>query len=636
MRKRTIGLIIPGLSLCLAAGACHDTSKGDSDSPRAETPAAVDNAGAPGLAGSDCAGVELAGDRDPAEKQHRLLDAVTTLSFNRDLLSDFGVDVVNFEATSASLEPHSLAVRPHQEAAFAAAGSCLHVSLDEGHFVEFAGGSVAHRGGPTLSHGGEAVSLAGFEIQPLGEDRRIALVAQDGATLFHGTMPHHDIDPESGLFDLFNVDLQVTEALATRWKRPELAGLVVGMLSMRAQIDGWDPSSVEIAPPPCGNWDGDVDVAMIGMSSVQQTYRGSGRVVITPSARLKNVGTANVPWYSKFSGTFEPYDNDQHPFLVWGLYREKNGIFEQLGYSHIKHAFLTINANCDASACRNSHILGLGCEDVYGVGTNLTPLGPRDEIKPHAGVWAHCNEPAPGTPSFFDQQAPFCVQDNSGGGLPPFTHRLSVDEAELGDSDANYYFTSWYVVRADVEPYNNMAWRKIVPSFSGSGWSFNFDSSFQNGSVLDAWIDPETPPAGSANGRVAVADAGNAQVVVQTKPLSRGFYKYAYTLHNHDFDPEIDSFTVPLAPGVEPRNLRFYDQDDRTSTDWTVEVVPGESITWRAPATFNQLKWTEMFTVSFAAEAAPVAGNVAITRADTGAQSVISSLGVGTAGALGQ
>ena len=68
---------------------------------------------------------------------------------------------------------------------------------------------------------------------------------------------------------------------------------------------------------------------------------GHGTVVFTPSSSLKNnvndgslqvtipnqgaLGTSNVPWaadipwYTKFSGSFPPYGNDQHPFLIWNM-----------------------------------------------------------------------------------------------------------------------------------------------------------------------------------------------------------------------------------------------------------------------------------------------------------------------------
>ncbi len=639
--KYMTGLSTAGLSVWLVSAlvGCqpNDAPPNPAGDPTAATDTEIEvaapNEQARDQTGDRCAGVELATDRDPSEVNLRLSGAISSLSFNDALLADFGVKVTDAEAAVATATQHSLSTHPHTITSFASSASCLYLGLQEGHFIEFVGGSISHRGGPTLSAeatNSKDVSMSGFNLVPVGKEQELTVTSATGEVLFHGTMPHHETDPESGLFHLFNIDLQVSEDLAARWQRPDMAGLVVGMLSVRGMIEGWDPVALAMAAPACGDWSGDVDVAMVGMSTVQQTFRGSGRVVITPSARLKNNGTANVPWYSKFSGTFEPYGNDQHPFLVWDLYREHNGVFEQLAHSQIKHGFLTINSNCKPDACRDSHILGLGCEDVYGVGTNLTPLGPRDEISPHAGVWAHCNEPVPNTPSYFDREAPFCFQDHSGSDESVFKHRLSVRESELALADAKYYFTSWYVVRDDVEPYNNMAWREITPAFNNNAWTFNFASGFNNGSVLDAWVNPSNPGPGNASGRVTVEGAGNVHTAVQTTDLGRGFTKYVYSLRSHDFDPEINSFTVPLAAGVQVLGPRFYDMDGRSSTDWTVEITPGESVTWTAPSEIANLPWGTMYSFSFIATAAPVAGEVGFTRSDTGTQIPVASLGVGT------
>src|SRR5690606_23535220 len=90
---------------------------------------------------------------------------------------------------------------------------------------------------------------------------------------------------------------------------------------------------------------------------------GSGNMVITPSATLKNnvnegtarptvandplgtsteLWTASIPWYQKFTAPSPPYNNDQHPYLIWNMYRTNpDGSFEQIGRSGVKHASLT-------------------------------------------------------------------------------------------------------------------------------------------------------------------------------------------------------------------------------------------------------------------------------------------------------
>src|SRR5690606_22348495 len=68
--------------------------------------------------------------------------------------------------------------------------------------------------------------------------------------------------------------------------------------------------------------------------------------------------TADVAWYQKFTGNSAPYGNDQHPYLIWNLYRlYPDGSIEQIGRSGVKHAFLTVNSRC-ISQCGGGHQLG--------------------------------------------------------------------------------------------------------------------------------------------------------------------------------------------------------------------------------------------------------------------------------------
>jgi hypothetical protein len=624
-----IGWIITGIGVSFAAGltGCQ-ASDIETSRSRESDPARTGQASATQNTTSNCPDDGIAGDPNADADLTRLTGVVTSLAFNQALLADVGVKVTNLEATTSAAGQHPLSVLPEPATSFAASTACLRLSLLEGRFLDFAGGSIRHDGGPTLRGNDDSISLAGFELRAGSEPQSLELLTSAGESLFHGTLPHHEIDASRGVFDLFNVDLQVSAALAARWKRPELTGLVVGVLTLRADIEGWDAFEVPAAPPLCSDWSGDKDVALIAMSSIQQTFRSSGRVVITPSARLKNVGSGNVPWHSKFTGTFPPYNNDQHPFLVWALYRETGGVIEMVAQSDVKHAFLTINSNCEPGACTQGHILGVGCEDVYGVGTNTAHLGPRSEITASTGVWAHCNEPAPSTASHFDQVAPFCSQDNNGGAENDFAHRLVVHDTDLSVAGAKYYFASWYLVRDDVNIFNNMGWREITPSFSGSTWTFGLGTSFLNGSALDAWVNPLAPPAGSANVIHAEPGAGAVQVAVKTTDLGRGFFKYVYAVHNHDFDPQVASFSVPLAAGVTPSQLRFIDLDDATPNNWTATITPGDSVTWTAPAG-ARMPWGTMFTFAFVANVAPVPGSVEVTGPGLANPISVTSIGVG-------
>jgi hypothetical protein len=497
-------------------------------------------------------------------------------------------------------------------------------------------GRITHTGGPTLSRAGSAVSLTGFELRVGDDPRTFDIVTPSGDRILLGTLPHYEIDSTSGLLDVFNVDLAVTPALAALWHAPHLAGTVIGTLSLRARLassSGVSSSSLagtvddgNVPLNACDDFSGNVDVALIGMDSIQQQGRLSDKVVITPSARLKNVGTANVPWQARFSGSFPPYNTDQHPYLVWSLFREVGGVFEPLAYSDVKHAFLTINANCSPGACTLSSVLGLGCEDVYGVGTNGTHLAPRTEILPHAGTWAHCNFPVPNTPCHFDQVAPFCSQDNNGSTEGVLVHRLVASDSELSVPGANYYFAAWYVVRDDINIFNSMGWRKIVPSRSGDTWSFALNTAYRQGSVLDAFVDPAAPPSPNRlNVTFKDPAAGSAQIAVTATSLGNERFRYVYVIMNHDFDPKLSAITLPLAPNLTIEQPTFSDGDDNPANNWMLTPGIGE-LTWVAPESSARLTWGTALTITFIANGPPVTNTSRLTRSDTGGPIFIKTL----------
>ena len=406
---------------------------------------------------------------------------------------------------------------------------------------------------------------------------------------------------------------------------PHLAGTVVGTLSLRARVASPLVAAASVQPAPstsgpgpanaCDDFSGNVNVALIAMDSIQQQGRVGDQVVITPSAILKNVGTANVPWQARFSGSFPPYNTDQHPYLVWALFREVGGVFEPLAYSDVKHAFLTINSNCAPGACRIGSVLGLGCEDVYGVGTNGTHLAPRSEILPHAGTWAHCSFPAPNTPSHFDQVAPFCSQDNNGGNEGTLVHRLVASDAELSVAGANYYFASWYVVRDDINIFNSMGWRKIVPSLSGGNWNFALSGAYRQGSVLDAFVDPATQTPTRLNATYTDPTAGSVQIAATATDLGGGRFRYVYSLMNHDFDPKLRAITLPMGANLVIEQPTFLDGDQDATNTWMRSVGIGEQ-TWVSPKASARLAWGTAITITYIANGSPITGTARLTRGD--------------------
>lgn len=566
----------------------------------------------------------------------QLTSVVTSLSFNPGVLNELGVSVKS-TATAKPAAQHALSLLPGAVSSFSSSSECMGLDVKGDHLEDFVSGRIVHNGGPVLKHGGETLNLAGFEVRVGDEPRTFDIYTSAGEHMLRGKLPHYQLDAATNVLDVFNVDLAATSLLASKWGMPNLEGMVLGTLTMRGTVkapafavsqsalSGDDKNAPANA---CDDFSGQVDVALTAMDAVQQQGRVGDKVIITPSAILKNVGTANVPWQSKFSPPAPPYNTDQHPFLVWALYRESNGIFEMLANSDVKHAFLTINSNCNPGSCTIGSVLGLGCEDVYGVGTNGAHLAPRSEVLPKAGTWAHCNFPAPNTPSHFDQAAPWCAQDNNGSTESTLTHRLVASDAELSVAGANYYFASWYVVRDDINIFNSMGWRRITPSLSGTTWSFGFPTAYRNGSALDAWVDPAVSVPNKLNVMYKDAAKGNAQLAVTVTDLGNGQFRYVYALQNHDYDPKLSSFTIPVAQGVAVTQAKFSDGDDDPTNDWVTDVGIGQ-VQWAAANAATQLSWGRMLTFSFIANTAPLRGQVTLTRGDTGAGFTIKSFAVG-------
>jgi hypothetical protein len=478
-----------------------------------------------------------------------------------------------------------------------------------GVFSTVESGELRLTSGPTLSFRGGVLRLAGTTVRPGSEPRSFVFSAPDGTPLFVADHQHHEVDRVRGGLHLFNLDLKVTRALADRLGQPRYTGMAVGVLEiqMRAAIPA-AKAGQPLGDTCVADWGApDNDVGLIGMGAVQQQARDgvAGLVAIAPSATLKNVGVHSVPWNSKFSGTFPPYNNDQHPMLIWNMYRVVGGAIQQIGASGMKHAFLTINSNCSCIP-NDSHILFTGCEDVYSTGNNndSNSLGPRSELTAHTGVWERCG-------SWFDKNCNNSQQDEN---IPQFQgagdkRRLVVTDADLQTPGAQYFFEAWYVVRDDVNIFNTMGRRQVVPSFTGSAWTFTMQP-LTVGPAIDSWVNPANPGPNADSQRLKTS-LGHVTLAVRATDVGNGRWRYDYALMNHDFDKRIRSFTVPLPRGATVSNVSFRDVDRDPTTDWVANTRALGELTWQLKTTGarngSALDWGLMDSFSFETDFGPSA-----------------------------
>jgi hypothetical protein len=344
---------------------------------------------------------------------------------------------------------------------------------------------------------------------------------------------------------------------------------------------------------------------------------GSGIAAFAPSSTLRNnvndgikqatIGgdplgtsdaayTADVAWFTKFSGNNPPYNNDQHPFLIWNLYRvNANGGISQIGRSGVKHAFVSTNQGC-TSTCGvyGGHALGLGCSDTYSSGNNDS-----------------------------------------------WTQRMKVPEQKLAHTsgDGNtFLFESWYIVRDDINIYNSMGTVDTTQHWSGSIWGISA-SNYKLGSAIDRWVDPSAPGANAMNTELAAAE-GHAKVAVKVTDLGNGKWRYNYAVMNFDFaraetqgaEPNLrvvsnkgfDSFGVPVPAGVSILSPSADLGGTNPNGNWRSRTTAGQ-LTWSndgslggigshgsPPVTLPTLDWGTLYSFSFISNAAPVAGTATL------------------------
>ena len=584
------------------------------------------------------------------------------IRWNRDLLSNVGVTVGNAPAGKLTTQDFRLhewfSLRESAGLQFTVANASLR---------RFAGGSVQMRGGFVLQlRDGSSIDLRDLTLRARTDGSNILdLVSGDGKAWFYSdSLMFRLADDERGL-EIMSANVRMSPALANRIGLPEAASWNFGDIAMNTRIfvQGADLAPERVCTPypwpdvAVPNVPGAVYKADLFMEATQYDPTGCERTLtgpqgcdgsgstdgiasFAPTSSLRNnvndgsrqatvpgdplgtssaLYTANVAWHTMFSGSNDPYDNDQHPFLIWNMYRfNADGTFQQIGRSGVKHAFVTINAGC-LDSCNNFDSLGRGCGDTYGSGNNDSPgdMGPRSEIVPATGIWGRCG-------SIWDST---CTGNQHSNGNDSWTQRLKVHESQIDpavNSGATYMMESWYIARDDIDIYNSMATITANPVFSGSQWALNSQSNYKLGPAIDRWVSPTAPAPNSLNAELATSE-GHSKVAVKVTDLGNGTWRYDYAVENLDYaravtqppengpDPRVvsnkgfDTFTVPIPAGATVSATAFHNGTLDATGAWT-PAVGANSVTWSAGAS-TTLDWGSMYTFSLTVNARP-----AITR----------------------
>jgi hypothetical protein len=513
-------------------------------------------------------------------------------------------------------------------------------SAPHGAIREFTGGYLQYHGGLTLTVGDRTLDATDFRMAPHPDfPTRFRLLDRAGtpwAVLDHGHFELVDDarGHEHGALEIRHANLSMTSELAALVGDPGLEGQPFGRASLRAPVvRAGAITAVRGSQCSDPNWPTDpgfeADISLIDMAQYRTDPTvgavacpgcdgaSGGIVAVTPNATLENTGTADVPWWEQFTAPQEPYGNDQHPYLVWNLYRLDDGRFEQIGVSGLKHAFFTINDNCP---CPGGNVVWVGCQDVYSIASNNINryLAPRGEIIPATGQWGRCG-------SLFDADCDG-QQSRNERSDGPLDNRMLVVESDLADPGARYFIEAWYVVRDDIDRFNTMGWREIDPTWNGSIWTFPTVGEFTQGPALDAWADD----AGARWDRVVVETEDGALSVVVRAFDTGGGWRYDYVVMNHDWmravtagaEPDLQiisnlGFTaveLPRDPAGAVGSLSSARADRSRGGDWP-GVVEAEFVRWSDPGD-TPLDWGRGFRFSLTADQAPGPSTLRLSPGD--------------------
>ncbi len=526
----------------------------------------------------------------------------------------------------------------------------LQFEVRNGNLSTFTGGSLQARGGYVVEAPGGRIDLSNFTLRPrAGSATILDVVGADGKAWFYVDRLMYELIDNQQRLAVRTMDLRITPELAARIGQPVVEGWAVADIEMITDVlrQGIDPTPQGSS----GKWHGNavpgvpgaVYLADLFMSDMSFQYSrcngctgvgGSGQVVFTPASTLRNnvnngslqptvandplgtsqaLYTANIPWWQKFSGSNPPYSNDQHPFLIWNLYRfNTDGTIDQIGRSGVKHAFLTLNTACLDNP-GNSHILGRGCSDVYSVGNNdnNSSMGPRSEIIPATNVWGRCG-------SIYDTNCDGFANNTPNGN---YDQRMVVQESQFSGAPQNgatYLFESWYLAREDVNIYNSMATKQVGFTRSGSVWSVGGNNNYRLGAAIDRWVEPTSRGTNASSSELVTAE-GRVKLAAKATDLGGGQWRYDYAVMNMDFaraqtegvEPNVrvlsnagfDAFSIPIGSATLT-NLTFSDGDLDASNDWTPSISNG-TVTWSSAGGSNPLNWGTMFRFSFITDKGP-------------------------------
>lgn len=407
-------------------------------------------------------------------------------------------------------------------------------------------------------------------------------------------------------------ELSPAKSWVTALGIPEAAGVTIGVVSIEANLGAVGDSTV-ISAPGESDVDGEQEgqaASRIGPDVVVGDLYGMMRFGRVGTITAYAIGTTSCN-YGDQTAIWISYTN-QHPIILQALHRLKEGRFEQIGMSWLKHGFYAVSGNACNLGCTptDGTELGIGCSDPYSAYLNGVQgnMSLRSDVNAHTGYF-----PYPWTAPGVD---------------PTIGKRIQVHDADL-DPDLNagaQYFVEGHYITPDEPAWgnddNNASYRpvNVTETTPGSNnFSVNTTGSTQRGeAAIRAWQDYDS---GVYEMDMPVPNEGLFILGMKVTGLGGGAWHYDFAVQNLNSDRSARLFTMELPDDAVLANIGFHDVDYHSGeiydlTDWTHSVGPN-AVTWSTDSydvdpDANALRYGTLYNFRFDANFSPEPLNVTI------------------------
>ena len=493
------------------------------------------------------------------------------------------------------------------------ASSDIEIETRRGRFDRIKGGRLSTCGALLLDRPGERVVVGNLAIE----------VDRSGSLTLVSTLDPDD--RSEPLFDLTSVAIQfsaaegelqllaeigISESWADRLGLPEARGLVIGVVTVEAELSSIGQPAAEPGGCATGGTAGEAgSTASVGpdvlVADLQSTIRFDRVGDITAFAvgtTACNIGTQRLNWISH---------TNQHPVIIQNLYRLDDRGFQQIGMSWVKHGFYAVSQSL-CSTCNdptNGTQLGVGCSDPYSASLNgvQTNMSPRSTVNGHTGYFPY----------------PW-----SGPVQNTIARRLQVHDADLDPAqnpNARYFIEGHYVTADDAaagNQDNNASYREItIGNPSASTYYLSIVPSYptrRGQAAVRAWQDAD-PTVTETD--IRVPGEGLFILAADARPTGAGTWRYRYALQNLNSDRSARSFSVQFPLGGTVQSVVFHDVEYHSGepyegTDWEA-VFDGQRLTWSTAsyavnANANALRYDAIYSFSFESNVEPGDGKVVL------------------------